>query len=173
MKRIVAATLFPLLFALPAAAQIESMVEKGKGNVRYLGFIKVYDAYLYAPAETDTTDILSPDKAKCLRLVYDVALTSENFIEGADTILGRQHSEEVLKSFKSEIDIIHTAYQPVEENDEYTLCYTPESETTTLSLNGIEVASVVSRDFSSLYFGIWLGEKEPISDRLRTKLIGK
>ena len=70
-------------------AVTDSMQLRGHGNVYYLSFIKVYKASLLTIKDADTLNILDPGISKCLELEYDVSLTSENFIEGANTVLGR------------------------------------------------------------------------------------
>ena len=160
-----------LCSSVSVASQIESMQLKGEGDVSFLGFIKVYDAYLYLDSDTVKNDVLNPEISKCLKLQYDVSLSKENFIEGATTVLVKQHSTELLESLQPEVEKLHNAYQPVEEGDVYTLCYDANSSTTTLSLNNSELTSITSEPFSSLYFGIWLSEKDPIDEDLRNDLL--
>lgn len=163
-----------LLFApLPglALAAIDRMVMIGAGDVYYLGFIKVYDAHLYAPDETDGGRILSPEVSKCLKLTYDVKLKPEDFVAGADTVLKRQHAPEYLETLKPHIDALHDAYQPVEKGDTYLLCYESETGQTSLSLNDQTVAVIESEPFSSAYFGIWLSPDQPLSESLQKKLV--
>lgn len=165
--------LITLLFVTTTNSQaiIDSMQLRGEGNVYYLGFIKVYDASLLIKNDTNAVNILDPQISKCLKLEYDVSLTSENFIEGANTVLGRQHSVERLNTLKKEIATLHSAYQPVQEGDSYLLCYNAESATTTLTLNGDDLVSITSEEFSSLYFGIWLSPDKPIDKKLQSDLL--
>ncbi len=152
-------------------AEIGEMQLRGKGIVKYLGFIKVYDASLYTKNAGDTQNILSPEISKCLRLDYNVSLTPENFIEGANTILKRQHTPTTLNTIQKEINIFHKAYRSVEEGDNYQLCYEGDSAVTTLLLNQKELVSIESADFGNIYMGIWLGPQEPIDERLRDNLL--
>lgn len=145
----------------------------GKGEVKYLRFIKVYEAELYVADSQNKVDILSPDVTKCLQLTYAVSLVPENFVEGAETILQRQHSPSYLDTFSAQIKRLHNAYQPVEEGDQYQLCYSAEDTTTRLILNNKELAAIDSPEFSSLYFGIWLYENSPIDSTLRKNLLGQ
>lgn len=160
-----------LLYSATASAQIETMQLRGEGDVRFLGFVKVYDAYLYTKDSNVETDVLAPEISKCLKLQYYVSLTPENFIEGANTILSGQYSAARLKNFEIELDQLHSAYQPVSEGDVYTLCYDADSVTTTLSLNGSALTAVASKEFSNIYFGIWLNKNEPIDKDLRDNLL--
>lgn len=162
-----------LLLAVPQSAHplVDSMQIRGQGNVYYLQFIKVYTASLLTQKTTDLDNILDPDVSKCLKLVYDVSLTSENFIEGANTVLARQYSTEFLDALRQEIKSLHDAYLPVQKGDQYTLCYDSESAKTTLQLNDKELVSIVSREFSSLYFGIWLSPDKPLDNKLQRSLV--
>lgn len=169
-------TLFTILATLiitstNSYAIIDSMQFRGQGTVYYLKFIKVYDASLLTENDADSGDILNPDVSKCLKLEYDVSLTSENFIEGANTVLSRQHTAELLDSLREEIEALHNAYRPVDKGDSYQLCYNGNSATTTLALNGVDLVSIVSREFSSLYFGIWLNPNKPIDKTLQRTLL--
>ena len=162
-----------LLFAFPQSAHplVDSMQIRGQGNVYYLKFIKVYTASLMTQKSTDLDNILDPDVSKCLKLVYDVSLTSENFIEGANTVLARQYTTEFLDTLRQEIDSLHDAYLPVEKGDHYMLCYDSESAKTSLQLNDRELVEIVSREFSSLYFGIWLSPEKPLDEELQRSLV--
>lgn len=162
-----------LLLTTPFHVQsaMDSFVSRSQGNVYYLQFIKVYTASLLTQNGIDLQNILDPDISKCLKLDYDVSLTSENFIEGADTVLARQHSAEYLDGLLQEIKILHDAYLPVQKGDHYALCYDSESAKTTLQLNDRELVSIVSREFSSLYFGIWLSPDKPLDSKLQRSLV--
>ena len=166
---LVAASL--LMTCLNAGSAVDSLQARSQGNVYYLQFIKVYTASLLTQKSTDLDNILDPEVSKCLKLVYDVSLTSENFIEGANTVLARQHTPAYLESLRQEIQTLHDAYLPVEKGDHYTLCYDSGSAKTTLSLNDRNLASIVSRDFSSLYFGIWLSPDNPLDKKLQRSLV--
>lgn len=160
-----------LISSAPAAAQIEKMLLKGQGEIKFLGFIKVYDAYLYASHTVTEQNFLAPEISKCLKIEYDVAFTKEDFIEGANTVLLQQHSKEKVESLQFEIEQLHNSYQPVSEGDTYTLCYDANSAKTTLSLNSKALTTITSEEFSTLYFGIWLGEHNPIDEALRDNLL--
>lgn len=165
-------TLF-FLFAGSAKANIGNMELRGKGDVNYLGFIKVYDAFLYTYQPNDIEDILSTDTSKCLKLEYSVSLKAKDFITSADQILNRQHPPETLQKVKNEITDLNEAYRPIKAGDNYLLCYDAPSKTTQLHLNSQPVLEIVSAPFSEIYFGIWLGSKEPIDADLRKSLLGK
>jgi len=164
-----------ILILVPAAdvhADVTTgLVVRGEGNVRYLGFIRVYDAELLAPADAVLTDVLQAQRSFCLRLTYSVALTAENFITAADEILSRQYSQGQLASYRPLIDQLHQAYRDVGKGDRYHLCYDAASQTTRLILNNETLVSVVSPEFAILYAGIWLNSNQPLDAGLRKQLL--
>ena len=171
MKTLITLITLLIITAPNGYAITDSMQLRGHGNVYYLSFIKVYKASLLTKKGADTLNILDPGISKCLKLEYDVSLTSENFIEGANTVLERQYSAEQLVTLQQETEALHRAYQPVQKGDSYQLCYNSDSATTTLSLNGRDLVSISSKAFSSLYFGIWLSPDNPIDKKLQRNLL--
>ena len=161
------------LFVMPAAAVglVDSMTLVAKGNARYMGFIKVYDAHLYVPEKVDHERILSAEVSKCLKLEYDVGLKPKDLIKGANLVLQRQYPEEHLARIRPHVEELHNAYRPVDKGDSYTLCYDAESELTTLSLNAEQLVAIQSDEFGSAYFGIWLSPNKPLSSALQKQLV--
>lgn len=149
----------------------ENMRLLGKGAAYYLKFIKVYDAELYSDKLVAPEDILRADVSKCLYLQYVVGLKKDDFITAANTVLARQFTPEQLSKVANEVAILHDGYQDVEKGDSYTLCYADKTETTSLALNDKIVVSVASAAFAKTYFSIWLGETEPLDDKLRKNLL--
>ena len=170
-KNIIVCVMISLL-ALPAAAagSVDSMTLIAKGDARYMGFIKVYDAHLYAFEKQDQGRILSPEVSKCLKLKYDVGLKPKDFIAGANTILTKQYSPEQLELIKPHVDTLHQAYRAVDKGDSYLLCYDAATQSTTLSLNAEKLVAIESGEFSSAYFGIWLSPNNPLSPSLQKQL---
>lgn len=166
-------SLVVFIILLPAAVlgSVESMTLIAKGDARYMGFIKVYDAHLYAFEKQDQGRILSPEVSKCLKLKYEVGLKPKDFIAGANTILGKQHPEEQLELIKPHVDTLHQAYRAVDKGDSYLLCYDAATELTTLSLNAEKLVAIESGEFSSAYFGIWLSPNNPLSPALQKQLV--
>ena len=162
-----------LIFITPAAAfgSLSGLEKHGTGEFRYLGFIKVYEAELYVQTPAAAEEILDGKTSRCLKLQYSVALKADDFRKSAIKILSRQHSPETLERVKSEIERLHNAYREVGEGDSYSLCYDAENQTTTLSLNQQELVSIASPEFAEIYFGIWLGENEPLDEELRKQLL--
>ena len=155
----------------PGYATISGMNLIGKGEVYYLGFIKVYDAALYANTQSSGKVVLDHETSRCLKLTYDVSLTVKDFVLGAETILARQHPPEVIADLREKIDLLHDAYRDVKKGDSYYLCYDATQRLTTLTLNDNELVAVPSPDFAEAYFGIWLGAVQPIDKTLRERLL--
>lgn len=157
-----------------AIGATSEMVRVGSGEIRYLGLIKVYDASLYLNAEqARTRQVLDSDVSRCLKLDYDVPLKVEHFVEGAETIMAKQHNQATIEAVRPEIDMLHQAYRDVEPGDSYFLCYDSKSGVTSLALNAQQLVAVESPQFAELYFGIWLGEKNPIDTKLRDQLLSR
>lgn len=174
MKRMLVVSLLIILLSVPAAqaSLLEDSSLVGRGVAYYLGFIKVYDAALYSPGPVSPKKILDADVSKCLHLEYAVGVEREDFIEAAHTVLERQFADDVIRSVSKSIKELHDGYRDVKEGDSYTLCYNHELETTTLARNNNKVVSIQSAEFSRVYFSIWLGEPEPLDERLRDDLLG-
>lgn len=160
-----------LLSSVSTAASIDNMQLLGKGSAYYLKFIKVYDASLYSEALVESENVLDRDVSKCLQLEYSVGVDADDFIAAANTILTRQFTSKQLSAVAVELEILHNGYVDVEEGDSYTLCYLKTTQTTTLALNGQQVVSVSSPDFAEIYFSIWLGEADPLDEKLRKNLL--
>lgn len=169
----IAIIMFFLVMFLPAGAfgSIVGLELHGKGEFRYLGFIKVYDAALYLQNPAATDEILDAGTSRCLKLDYTVPLRADDFKMGAFKILSRQHTPEKLASVNFEIERLHNAYRDVREGDSYSLCYDASRQTTTLVLNQQELVTIASPDFAEIYFGIWLSPENPMDEDLRNQLL--
>lgn len=154
-------------------AMLDDMEMVGEGKAKYLGLITVYDAALYTRGKRAPIDILSPEVSRCLKLDYAVEVSAEDFIKAADTILHRQHDKKRLRRVEAEIDELHGSYSKVAKGDNYTLCYDAAAKTTALYRNGVVEVEIVSEEFAEIYFGIWLGPQQPLSDSLRDRLLGR
>ena len=172
-------TLLLLLLTLPLNSSaslgnyLPDLERTGEGTIRWMGIFKVYDAALYTSKNLQAETILADNISKCLVLNYDLDLSANDIIKGANVVLERQNSAETLLNLKEYIDILHNNYTDVKSGDSYTLCYDADSQLTTLLYNNAEVVKIDSPEFARLYFAIWLGEQEPISSSLRTELLGK
>jgi Lhr-like helicase len=163
---------FVLLAAPNAfASRINGLEFLGAGEAYYLKFIKVYNASLYVEPSAKNTDILSTAVSKCLHLEYEVSIKSEDFLKAANTILTRQFTENELAQVQREINEMHSSYTNVKSGDTYRLCYDSQTGETTLDYNDVEAARISSREFARVYFAIWLGNREPLDQRLRDNLL--
>lgn len=158
--------------AKPGNASIAALNMVGKGEIYYLGFIKVYDAALYVDTGNGSQALIDSKTSRCLKLTYDVSLGVKDFVLGAETILARQLSPEQISRLRPEIDMLHSAYRDVRKGDSYSLCYDAAQQLTTLSLNDTKLVAVPSKDLAEAYFGIWLGAVQPIDEKLRDRLLG-
>ena len=136
-----------------------------------MGFIKVYDAALYANTQNVGQMVMDAETSRCLKLTYDVSLAVKDFVFGAETILARQHSPEGITKLRKDIDMLHAAYRDVQKGDSYYLCYDAPRRLTTLTLNDTELVAIPSKEFAEAYFGIWLGAVQPIDEKLRNRLL--
>lgn len=162
-----------LLFLAPQrteATSYDTMELVGAGDYRYLSFIKLYDARLFA--EPGAEDPLSTSSSRCLVLDYNVEIKADQFIEAANTILSRQLSKSQMEKLAPQIGELHRVYKTVEDGDSYSLCFDAKAQATSLSLNGNKLVSIKSPDFSTAYFAIWLGANNPIDMDLRNDLLG-
>lgn len=162
-----------LLFTTAQGANIDEMTLRGQGEAYYLKFIKVYKASLYTEENASLEEIASTSVSKCLLLQYQVAVDQDDFTKAANTVLERQFTDTELQEVQPEIDLLHKAYVDVKDGDQYTLCYNKEEESTTLEYNDVEIIRIFSKTFATIYFSIWLGEKDPLDDTLRDNLLTK
>ncbi len=172
MVRLYRRLVLSLVF-VPAIAlgSLPGMTLQGTAEMRYLGVIKVYRAHLHAYQPLDLQNVLDSETSRCLTLEYFLSLSADDFKNGANTVLSRQHSPEALAAVRPEIEKLHAAYQDVQKGDVYSLCYDANQGATTLSLNQAELVSIISSDFARIYFGIWLGPKSPLDKASRDKLL--
>jgi len=143
---------------------------KGSGEAHYLGFIDVYEAALYGKPGVGAGQLLTRDVPLCLRLDYQRAVSRDDIIKAAETVLDRQHEASALEPLRARIDRFHAAYVDVGDGDHYVLCYAPGAGSE-LALNGKTVVRIKGRDFAARYFALWLGE-QPLSELLKAALLG-
>lgn len=171
MKYMITVMITILFFTGHGLAERTSLKEVGSGTVRYMGFIKVYTATLYTEPEVDRSTLMSENSTKCLTLHYKVSVKAEDIITAAETILKRQHDDATLQKVQPAIDELHNSYRDVGDGDIYSLCYENAAQQSSLELNGEQLVVINSPLFAQIYFGIWLGERAPISTKLRNMLI--
>jgi hypothetical protein len=147
----------------------ETLTHIGQGTARYARIIPVYDAALYATPAVPAAQLLDPAAAKRLEIVYRVAIKAGDLARAAEQVLARQHPQEWLARWRTQLDELHAGYRDVQRGDRYTLTYLP-AQGLWLEFNGERIITVPDAEFAALYFGIWLGE-EPLSEPLRQQLV--
>ncbi len=159
-------------FISTSLAEVPAGLElRGKGEIRYLGIFKVYEAYLYTDSMHQDKDVLSAMCSRCLKIEYAMGLSAKDIIEASEVVLQRQHEKSTLAGVKAELELLYQKYKDVREGDIYTLCYDSHSQKTSVILNKNLLVQISSPDFAAIYFGIWLLEKNALDDRLRRKLL--
>ncbi len=169
-------TIFPLIVMITvivtstilssASAYTKQWPLRGKGEVRYLKMIKVYDISLYSPSVLKAETILDPNVSKCLKLDYAVNLSVDKFRLATTKILNRQHNPEYLEKIKSPLEAFQQAYKPVKKGDSYSLCYNGRNQLMRLDLNNKNLIEIKSAELAKAYLGIWLSKNRPISGPL-------
>lgn len=162
-----------LSVAMPVAAetQFTRLQPAGRGEIRYLGVIKVYDAELFTSPDATVDEVQKAETDFCLALTYNVELSADKFALAAEKILERQWSDEQLAPMRGHIDEFHASYRNVKKGDHYTLCYNTDKHHTRLALNGEILAQIDSADFARLYSGIWMSDNNPIDSKLKAELL--
>ncbi len=143
---------------------------RGAALLRWLNIFKVYVAALYLPESDAPNDALA-DIPKRLEISYLVSIPGPDFGKGAEAILERNNSPEVLARLRGRIDQLNALYRDVKPGDRYALTYFP-GQGTELSYNGQPLITIQGADFAAAYFGIWLG-KDPIDLKMRSRLINE
>jgi len=141
---------------------------RGATLLRWLKIFKVYVVALYLPENGAPDDVLA-DIPKRLEISYLVSIPGPDFGKGAEAILERNNSPEVLARLRGRIDQLNAVYRDVKPGDRYALTYVP-GQGTELSYNGQPLITIEGADFAAAYFGIWLG-KDPIDQEMRSRLI--
>jgi len=172
--------LVPGLLAAPGAQASTSFAEQvsiaehtlervGTGTARYAGFIRVYEAALYAPSVSTRAQILAATVPKRLEIVYRRPLEAQLLAAAAAQTLERQHGPESLRHWQTAIDSLHATFPDVSDGDRLALTMVPEHGLW-LEFNGREVARINNPQFGRVYFGIWLADP-PLSASLRDELL--
>lgn len=142
---------------------------KGVSKLTVGYFFDVYVAALYQLGEKGPDDTLT-DTPHHLEIHYLRNISKEDFIEAADDMLAKQHSEETIRLIRDGINRINQAYEDVKKGDRYSLTYLP-GYGTELKFNGESKVIIPGSDFARIYLSIWLGEKSPYRD-FRDRLVG-
>jgi len=142
---------------------------KSTATAKWLAFISVYDAGLYAIASAKASEVLQRNMPISLEIRYRVDVKKEQLIEAADVALTRQHSEDVRQQFQAAVDELHHSYQDVKEGDRFRIDVKPGSGLS-LYFNDQLRYQNANLDFANYYIGLWLAEN-PLSETVRTALL--
>lgn len=142
---------------------------RNTAELRWAGLFSVYRAALYVE-EGRPLSAAAESAATRLEIVYYRDIPGEKFGPAAEKILARQISDEQLEEFRETLERLHRAYRDVTAGDRYDLTYLP-GEGLELAFNGQPLAKARGDAFARAYLGIWLGEKEPLSTRVRDRLL--
>jgi len=142
---------------------------KATATAKWMVFVSVYDAGLYAKADAKPSDVLQKDMPISLEIRYRVDVKREQLIEAADVALTRQHSTNIRQRFQASVDELHGFYQDVKEGDRFRLDVKPDTGLS-LYFNDQLRYQNANLDFANYYVGLWLAEK-PLSETVRTALL--
>lgn len=147
----------------------EGIELKATATAKWMMFISVYDAGLYANVDAKASDVLQKVMPISLEIRYLVDVKKEQLIEAADVALKRQHSAEARQKFQASVDDLHRSYQDVKEGDRFRIDVKPDSGLS-LYFNDQLRYQNSDLDFANYYVGLWLADN-PLSDSVRTALL--
>jgi hypothetical protein len=142
---------------------------KATATAKWMVFVSVYDAGLYASPDAKPSDVLKKDTPITLEIRYKVGVTKAQLTEAANVALKRQNSETVNKKYQDSVTALHKFYQDVKEGDRFRLDIRPDSGLSLYFNNKLQYQNP-SLDFAEYYVGLWLGEN-PLSDDVRDALL--
>lgn len=156
---------------LPPQAVVggEQLEFRGISTFRRWGF-KVYTGALYVSPGASPRDAILSGVKKKLILCFHRSLTTDQFIEKSEEILG-ENPENSLERLRPQLTGMNKLYVPVKEGDTYAISYEPSSTTMRLFFNDRELGSFPDATFARAYFGIWLS-KHSVSERFTEELLG-
>jgi hypothetical protein len=142
----------------------------GVGELRYLGFVKIYDGALYLPEQADSSQVLD-NIPKRLEVRYVRSFKSKDF--GPATIAGikKNVDPETYARLESRIAYHNGLYDDIEPGDRVSLTYIP-AVGTQLEINGTTKGTIEGADFARALFSMWLGEK-PFDRGFKKALLGE
>ncbi len=142
----------------------------GVGELRYLGFVKIYDGALYLPEQADSSQVLD-NIPKRLEVRYVRSFKSKDF--GPATIAGikKNVDPETYARLESRIAYHNGLYDDIAPGDRVSLTYIP-TVGTRLEINGTTKGTIEGADFARALFSIWLGEK-PFDRGFKKALLGE
>lgn len=147
----------------------DSLELKSTATAKWMVFVTVYDAGLYADVDTKPSDILKKDIPITLEIRYLVDVKKDQLIEAANVALKRQHTEKVNQQFQTSVEELHRSYQDVKEGDRFRIDIRPGTGLS-LYFNDKLRYQNPSLDFAKYYVGLWLADN-PLSDDVRDALL--
>jgi hypothetical protein len=142
----------------------------GVGELRYLGFVKIYNGALYLPVETNKRQVLE-NIPKRLEVRYARSFKAKDF--GPATIAGIKKNVDpaTYARLESRIAYHNGLYDDIAPGDRVSLTYIP-AVGTQLEINGTTKGTIEGADFARALFSMWLGEK-PFDKNFKRALLGK
>jgi hypothetical protein len=142
----------------------------GVGELRYLGFVKIYQGALYLPAETNNRQVLE-NIPKRLEVRYVRSFKAKDF--GPATIAGikKNVDPQTYARLESRIAYHNGLYDDIEPGDRVSLTYIP-AVGTLLEINGTTKGTIEGADFARALFSMWLGAK-PFDRNFKKALLGE
>ena len=147
----------------------DSLELKAAATAKWMVFVSVYDAGLYANPEAKSSDVLNKDTPITLEIRYKVGVTKAQLTEAANVALERQHSKTTNKKYQDSVAALHKFYKDVKEGDRFRLDIRPDSGLSLYFNDKLQYQNP-SLDFAEYYVGLWLGEN-PLSDDVRDALL--
>jgi len=142
---------------------------KATATATWMTFIDVYDAALYAQADTTSDQLLTTDLPFTLEIRYKLSVKKSQLIEAAEVALTRQHDEQQLQRSQADVAALHGFYRDVEEGDRFRIGIVPDKGLS-LYFNDDLVYQNSDMNFAKYYVGLWLADN-PLSDKVRTALL--
>lgn len=152
----------------------EELRLQGVGLLRYRVLIKGYVAALYLGESLDPHEASAAvleDAPRRLEIEYFWSISAEDFAKATVEGISRNTEPAALESIRGRIDRLNDLYEDVEPGDRYAITYLP-GEGTELALNGRRLGVIEGAEFSSAFFGIWLGS-QPLDESLRDQLLAR
>ena len=142
----------------------------GVGELKYLGFVKIYDGALYLPAGTDNRRVLE-DIAKRLEVRYVRSFKAKDFGPAAIAGIRKNVDPETYAGLEARIEYHNGLYDDIAPGDRVSLTYIP-AVGTQLEINGTTKGTIEGADFARALFSMWFGEK-PFDRSFKKALLGE
>ncbi len=142
---------------------------KSTATAKWMAFITVYDAGLYAPKLAKPKALLQNQTPLSLEIRYRVDVKKDQLIEAAEVALSRQHDAIQRSLFQNDVDALHSFYRDVSAGDQFRIDVNPR-QGLVLYFNNSSVYQNDNVDFARYYVGLWLADN-PLSDRVRDALL--